>query len=151
MTLYERYVAELTSRERRRYYEEMKTVGEAYAIPRSSMPADYVAFRRYWAEMLADGLRVTETTRDVAEVVLHPDLPAIAWPAIGASAPGHDRHPARRRSVTSSGWTGGQAASACSRARRPRSAGWSRSCPRSSTAFPTRGAGWCAPPERRTP
>jgi uncharacterized protein (DUF2236 family) len=81
ITLYERYVSKLTSRERLRYYEEMKTVGEAYAIPRSSMPADYVAFRRYWAEMLTDGLRVTDTTRDVAEVVVHPDLPAIAWPA----------------------------------------------------------------------
>jgi uncharacterized protein (DUF2236 family) len=81
LTLYERYVAELTARERTRYYEEMKGLGEAYAIPRDSMPADYAAFRRYWAEMLADGLRVTETTRDVADAVLHPAVPRVAWPA----------------------------------------------------------------------
>jgi len=81
LTLYERYVAELTGRERRLYYEEMRALGEAYAIPRSTMPADYAAFRHYWAEMLAGGLRVTDTTRDVADAVLHPELPRVAWPA----------------------------------------------------------------------
>ena len=81
LTLYERYVADMTADERRLYYEEMKTLGEAYAIPRDSMPVDYAAFRRYWDEMLADGLRVTETTRDVADAVLHPDVPRMAWPA----------------------------------------------------------------------
>ncbi len=45
------------------------------------MPADYTAFRTYWDEMLAGGLRVTPTTRDVADAVLHPDLPWLAWPA----------------------------------------------------------------------
>jgi uncharacterized protein (DUF2236 family) len=81
LTLYERYVTRLTTRERSLYYEEMKTLGEAYGIPRESMPADYAAFRGYWAGMLADGLRVTDTTRDVADAVLHPDLPLAAWPA----------------------------------------------------------------------
>jgi uncharacterized protein (DUF2236 family) len=80
LTLYERYVAELTAGERRRYYEEMRALGEAYAIPRDSMPVDYAAFRRYWAGMLLDGLRVTQTTRDVADAVLHPDLRPVAWP-----------------------------------------------------------------------
>ena len=32
--------------------------------------------------MLAEGLRVTETCREVARAVLHPDVPAIAWPAM---------------------------------------------------------------------
>jgi uncharacterized protein (DUF2236 family) len=81
LAVYERYVAELTVRERHLYYEEMKDVGEAYAIPRDSLPADYAAFRRYWMGMLAEGLRVTDTTRDVADAVLHPDLPRVAWPA----------------------------------------------------------------------
>jgi uncharacterized protein (DUF2236 family) len=81
LTFYERYVAELTPRERALYYEEMKALGAAYAIPSSAMPADYPAFRRYWAEALADGLRATATTRDVADAVLHPDLPRVAWPA----------------------------------------------------------------------
>ncbi len=36
--------------------------------------------------MLTDGLRVTETTRDVADAVLRPGLPRVAWPAIEAIA-----------------------------------------------------------------
>jgi uncharacterized protein (DUF2236 family) len=82
LTIYERYVAPLTSAERERYYEEMKVVGEAYAIPRETMPADYRAFRRYYSGMLAGDLRVTDTARDVADAVLRPDLPRVAWPAV---------------------------------------------------------------------
>jgi len=84
LTIYERYVAALTPRERSLYYEEMKTLGEAYSIPRDAMPADHAAFRRYWASMLADGLRVNETTHDVAAAILRPGLPRLAWPAIEA-------------------------------------------------------------------
>jgi len=84
LTIYERYVAALTPRERGLYYEEMKTLGEAYAIPRSAMPDDFSAFRRYWGSMLAGELRVTETTREVADAVLRPHLPRVAWPAIEA-------------------------------------------------------------------
>ncbi len=84
LTMYERYVAELTPRQRDLYYEEMKTLGEAYAIPRSAMPDDFSAFRRYWGSMLAGELRVTETTREVADAVLRPHLPRVAWPATEA-------------------------------------------------------------------
>ena len=62
----------------------MKALGEAYSIPRDAMPADYTAFRRYWASMLAGGLRVTGTTREVAQAVLRPGLPRVAWPATEA-------------------------------------------------------------------
>jgi uncharacterized protein (DUF2236 family) len=82
LTIYERYVAELSTSERDAYYEEMKRLGEAYSVPRKVMPSSHAAFRRYFAAMLADGLRVTETTRDVAAAVLRPDLPRIAWPAV---------------------------------------------------------------------
>jgi uncharacterized protein (DUF2236 family) len=82
MTIYERYVAALTPEERHDYYEEMKTLGQAYGIARSMMPPDFDAFRRYWGETLADGLRVTETTRDVTDAVLDPDLPLPARPAV---------------------------------------------------------------------
>jgi uncharacterized protein (DUF2236 family) len=84
LTIYERYVAALTPRERSLYYEEMKRLGEAYSIPLDAMPSDHAAFRRYWASMLADGLRVTETTHEVAAAILRPDLPRVAWPAIEA-------------------------------------------------------------------
>jgi uncharacterized protein (DUF2236 family) len=81
LTVYERYVKPLTARELERYYEEMKALGEAYAIPREALPSDYAAFRRYWNSMLADGLRATDTTRDVADAVLRPNLIPLAWPA----------------------------------------------------------------------
>jgi len=82
LAMYERFVGHLTPAELERYYEEMKALGEAYSIPREAMPTDYEAFRRYWDSMLAGGLRVTETTRDVADAVLRPDLTPLAWPAV---------------------------------------------------------------------
>lgn len=82
LTVYQRYVKALTATELDRYYEEMKALGEAYSIPREAMPPDYAGFRDYWDWMLADGLRVTDTTRDVADAVLQPDLMVLAWPAI---------------------------------------------------------------------
>jgi uncharacterized protein (DUF2236 family) len=82
LAIYTRYVARLTPDELERYYDEMKDLGEAYSIPPESMPADYAAFRRYWDSMLDKGVRVTETTHDVADAVLRPDLTPIAWPAV---------------------------------------------------------------------
>jgi uncharacterized protein (DUF2236 family) len=82
LAIYTRYVGKLTTSELAGYYEEMKTLGEAYSIPREAMPADYEAFRGYWESMLDHGLRVTETTRDVADAVLRPDLTPLAWPAV---------------------------------------------------------------------
>jgi uncharacterized protein (DUF2236 family) len=81
LTIYERYVATLTPGARDAYYEEMKALGEAYSIPRDAMPADLAAFRRYYRQVLAEGLRVTETTRDVANAVLRPNVPRVVWPA----------------------------------------------------------------------
>jgi uncharacterized protein (DUF2236 family) len=52
LAIYTRLVGRLTSDERERYYEEMRTLGEAYSIPRETMPADYEAFRDYWDSML---------------------------------------------------------------------------------------------------
>jgi uncharacterized protein (DUF2236 family) len=82
LTIFTRYVEDLTVAELERYYAEMKVLGEAYSIPRDAMPADYPAFRRYWESMLTDGLRVTDTTRDVADAVMRPDLWPLAWPAV---------------------------------------------------------------------
>jgi uncharacterized protein (DUF2236 family) len=82
LTIYERYVRRLADGDVERYYEEMRALGELYSIPPDGMPPDYASFRRYWDAMLSGGLRVTETTRDVADAVLRPDLMPLAWPAI---------------------------------------------------------------------
>lgn len=82
LAMYTRYIGRLTADELERYYGEMKVLGEAYSIPRETMPADYEAFRDYWDSILDGGLRVTETTRDVTDAVLRPDLTPLAWPAV---------------------------------------------------------------------
>ncbi len=84
LVIYERYVGSLSEDERARYYEEMLTLGEAYAIPRDRQPADYAAFRRYYAGALESELRVTDALRDVADAVLSPELPFVARPTVEA-------------------------------------------------------------------
>jgi uncharacterized protein (DUF2236 family) len=75
LLVYDRYVRRLGDDERAAYYEQMKPVGEAYGIPRRRMPSDWAAFREYFDEMVESGLRVTATTREVADSVLNPELP----------------------------------------------------------------------------
>jgi uncharacterized protein (DUF2236 family) len=82
LLIYQRYVAPLSERDTRRYYEEMKSLGEAYGIPRERQPPDYPAFRAYFEGMVASGLRATETLRDVADAVLRPELPLVVRPAL---------------------------------------------------------------------
>jgi uncharacterized protein (DUF2236 family) len=82
LLIYERYVGSLTPRERELYFEEAKLLGEPYGIPREHQPADYSEFREYFEDMLAHGLRVTETLRDVTDAVLRPELPFVARPAL---------------------------------------------------------------------
>jgi uncharacterized protein (DUF2236 family) len=85
LLVYDRYVRGLSEPERALYYEQMKPVGELYGIPSSRQPADWPAFREYFEGMLRSGLRVTETTRDVADSVLNPALPLPArLPALPA-------------------------------------------------------------------
>ncbi|MGH2957490.1 MAG: oxygenase MpaB family protein [Solirubrobacterales bacterium] len=88
LLIYDRYVRRLSERERAVYYEQMMPVAEAYGIPRERQPPDWPAFRSYRDEMLSGGLRVTGTTRDVADSILAPELPLPArppaWPALEA-------------------------------------------------------------------
>lgn len=82
LLIYDRYVRRLSEPERALYYEQIKPVAQAYGIPVEAQPADWAAFRDYFDGMLAGGLRVTGTTREVADSVLDPTLPALARPAL---------------------------------------------------------------------
>jgi uncharacterized protein (DUF2236 family) len=85
LLIFHRYVQPLREEEMALYYEQMKPVAEAYGIPGEQQPADWPAFRDYWDGMLLSGLRITETTRDVADSVLRPELPLAArLPALPA-------------------------------------------------------------------
>jgi uncharacterized protein (DUF2236 family) len=81
LLVYDRFVRNLSEPDRTDYYEQMKLVAEAYGIPRDRQPGDWAAFLAYRDGMLAGGLRVTPTTRDVARAVLDPELPPLARPA----------------------------------------------------------------------
>jgi uncharacterized protein (DUF2236 family) len=85
LLVYDRYVAHLTIAERRRYYEEQKTLGEAFGVPRDRQPDTYADFNEYFQAMLeSDALAVTEILRDVTAATLRPDLPFIARPLVEA-------------------------------------------------------------------
>jgi uncharacterized protein (DUF2236 family) len=85
LLVYDRYVRPLTEDDRAAYYEQMKPVGEAYGIPAKHQPRDSTAFRDDFDEMVLSGLRITDTTRDVADAVLNPTLPLPArLPALPA-------------------------------------------------------------------
>ena len=75
LLIYDRYVRPLSDGDRAAYYEQMKPIGEAYGVPRRRQPQDWAAFREYFEGMIESGLRVTETTRRVADSVLNPALP----------------------------------------------------------------------------
>ena len=85
LLVYDRYVHRLTIAERRRYYEEQKTLGEAFGVPLEHQPATYADFNEYFAEMIeSDALAVTDTLRDVTDATLRPDLPFLARPLVEA-------------------------------------------------------------------
>lgn len=85
LQVYERYVGPLTIAEKRAYYEEQKTLGEAFGIPRDEQPADYAAFNAYFADMLqSDRIAVTGALRDVVDATINPDLPFVARPIVEA-------------------------------------------------------------------
>lgn len=81
LLIYDRYVRRLSESERAIYFEQMRPVAEAYGIPLDRQLTHWKAFVAYRDEMLRDGLRVTDTTRDVAASILSPDLPLLAKPA----------------------------------------------------------------------
>jgi uncharacterized protein (DUF2236 family) len=84
LLIYERYLGRISALERTLYWEEMKTLGGLYGIPREGHPEDWNAFRAYFERVLEEELRVTETTREVADSVLRPPLPLPARPAAQA-------------------------------------------------------------------
>jgi uncharacterized protein (DUF2236 family) len=83
LQVYTRYVAPLSIAERQAYYEEQKTLGELFGVPREHQPATYAEFYDYYDEMLAsDRIGITDALRDVTDSVLRPPLPLVARPLV---------------------------------------------------------------------
>jgi uncharacterized protein (DUF2236 family) len=85
---------------RARFYEETRPIGRAFGVPDPLLPVDVEAFDRYVAAMLGPSgpVRVSDTARELAAVVLRPPLGPLAprlaripagayawtlWPSVG--------------------------------------------------------------------
>jgi uncharacterized protein (DUF2236 family) len=84
MTVYQRYVRQLTSGERESLWQDYRIFGGLFGLPDEAMPASYADFRRYMRRMLdGDDLYVTDEARTTArEIVLRPPVPLAARPLV---------------------------------------------------------------------
>ncbi len=83
LVVYERFLGQLGARDRARYYEEQKVLGERFGLPLDRQPAKLGDLGDYVQDMLrSDALATTSVLRDVADSVLHPPLPSLARPAV---------------------------------------------------------------------
>ena len=69
--MHERIYGPLDDASAERVYREYAVLGTALQVPEGLWPADRAAFRRYWNEQL-QLLRTDESTRRVAQALLHP-------------------------------------------------------------------------------
>lgn len=76
LLVYERFVGDLTPRERKTYYEESKRGGRILGVPPDLLPATLTDFEDYMHEMCrSDVLAVDARGREVAAAVLWPETP----------------------------------------------------------------------------
>jgi uncharacterized protein (DUF2236 family) len=82
LLVYQRYVRRLDRDEQEAYWQDFRTVGELFGLPRSETPETIGAFEAYVREMLGSGdLFVSPRTRELAvDIVMRPPLPAWAFP-----------------------------------------------------------------------
>src|SRR3954454_16599105 len=55
LLVYQRYVGPLTPDEREAYWQDFRTLGELFGLPRERTPDDFGAFEAYMRDMLASG------------------------------------------------------------------------------------------------
>ena len=82
LLVYQRYVRRLTRAEQEAYWQDFRTVGERFGLPRAETPPTIGAFEDYMRAMLASGdLYVSRETREIAvDIVMRPPLPPWALP-----------------------------------------------------------------------
>jgi uncharacterized protein (DUF2236 family) len=83
---YEAFVRGLDAEERERYWQDYRTVGELFGLPRQQSPADYASYRAYVEEQLASGdLFVTDDARELGRrVAFELPVPTLRRPALEA-------------------------------------------------------------------
>jgi uncharacterized protein (DUF2236 family) len=81
LRVHSRFLRPLSSPEAERYYQESKVIGEIFGIPPGIQPETLAEFRTYVRGMVATA-EVSDTARQLARSVLHPNLPAVAGPPL---------------------------------------------------------------------
>ena len=85
LTVYTHWIAPLSVAEQRTFYEEQKSIGEAFGVPRETQPATLADFYDYYDSTIdSDELAWTPVLRDVAQSVMRPSLPLHGRPLIDA-------------------------------------------------------------------
>ncbi len=75
LMVYERFVRPLSPRDRRSYYEDSTVLARRFGIPEGMIPPTLEELDAYIDGMVnGDTLAVTETTRDLAQHILYPDV-----------------------------------------------------------------------------
>jgi uncharacterized protein (DUF2236 family) len=89
-------VGRLSKAEQQRFHEEQMLGAELLGLARSRIPPTYEGLRRYIDETIESGeLMVTDSAREVAEIIMHPPpeaeyrsiLRAVSWWAFGTLPP----------------------------------------------------------------
>lgn len=104
---YQRWVGHLSAAEREQFWQEARRVGVRLGIPLSVSPTDWPALTAYWHKMLApDGpIRVTQTARRLAPLIVRPPLPLAPAPVVDLLAlPGLAFLPPRLRREYGIAW-----------------------------------------------
>lgn len=100
-------VGNLSASEQQRFHEEQMMGAELLGLPREKIPATVDGLRSYIAGIVAgDELIVTDSAREVSEIIMHPPpeadykpvLKAVSWWAFGTLPP-------RLRSMYGTRWT----------------------------------------------
>lgn len=81
LTVYTAVMGPLSAAEKEEYYQDSCYVAALLGCPRDQQPEDWPAFRRYWRETVA-GLEVSDTARELARSIFHPDLPWVTQPSV---------------------------------------------------------------------
>ena len=80
IAVYDAWLEPLSTARRAAYYAETRSIGRAFGVPETSLPADLAAFERYVAEMIgpAGPVHASPVARELAGVVLRPPLAPLA-------------------------------------------------------------------------
>ncbi|RAY11485.1 DUF2236 domain-containing protein [Actinomadura craniellae] len=70
-----------TEAELEEYYQQSKIFATILGCPEDELPADYPAFREYYAKMV-NSLEISDASRAVADQVLYPKLPFFLTPGL---------------------------------------------------------------------